>query len=73
MYLGNKSGILAIGCNNNPALSSLQSWLTAASITEPVTYITTAAQIAAVNFTQFKLVYLPRCVGHRSLRRCPSE
>ena len=44
-YLGFKSGILAIGVNGDPALSSFQSWLVAAGIREPVAYITTAAQV----------------------------
>ena len=58
-YLGAKAGILAVGINGNPALSGFQSWLTAGNITEPVTYITNTAAIAAVNFSQYKVLYIP--------------
>lgn len=55
----NKSGILAIGLNGNPANLSFFQWLSYADIDEPVTIITTAAQIAAVDFTRYKVVYIP--------------
>ena len=58
-YLGAKSGILAIGVNGQPALRNFQSWLTVASITEPVTYMTDTTLLATVDFTAFKVLYVP--------------
>ena len=54
-YLGSKSGILAIGVNGDPALSSFQSWLLAAGISEPVAYIKTAAQVKGSGAGEVKL------------------
>lgn len=58
-YLGAKSGILAVGINGNPALSTFRSWLTAGGISEPVTYITSTTDIAAANFSRYKVLYVP--------------
>ena len=58
-YLGNKSGILAVGINGSPALTQFQSWITAGNIKEPVTHITNTTLLQTVNFSQYKVLYIP--------------
>lgn len=41
------------GVNSGPARSSLTTWLAGASITEPVTYALTAANISSINITKW--------------------
>ncbi|GAX78460.1 hypothetical protein CEUSTIGMA_g5899.t1, partial [Chlamydomonas eustigma] len=59
VYLGSKSGILAVGVNGYPALAQFKSWLSGAGITEQVTYLTSTSDIASVNFNQYLLLYIP--------------
>jgi cysteine-rich repeat protein len=55
------TGIVAIGVNGSFASSSLTSWNAPANGGPgvPVTILTTTAQIASVNFANFKMIYIP--------------
>jgi len=59
LILGNKSGILAIGVNGAPALTSFRNWLAASYNTEPITYMTNVSDILRVNFSKYKVLYIP--------------
>jgi hypothetical protein len=52
--------ILAIAVSGNPAQMSLQSWVDAAGINAQIVYATTySAIMAAGNFSNYRMVYVP--------------
>eukprot|EP00798_Chlamydomonas_sp_ICE-L_P010000 gene10000-7884_t len=57
-----RGGFLSVGLDvaqNGMCTQSFRGWYAAAGLTEPVTYIKSASEIAAVNFGLYSVVYVP--------------